>query len=167
MTRARLAIVLPVLLLVPIAALLGYAQGTQPDPFNGTWKLDVARSKMQPATASKSEIIHYRVTGDEEDFVSEAVTAEGRAESIKYTAREGKASPFTITVDGKVTNPGAMTTVKKIDARTRERYNVRDGKPVLASRRVVSPDGKTMTITIVRIDGSREIVNEVRVLERQ
>jgi FlaG/FlaF family flagellin (archaellin) len=167
MTRALLAIAIPVLLLAPIAAAFGSAQGTQQDPFNGTWKLDVAKSTMQPATASKSEIIHYRVTGDEEDFVSEAVTAEGRAESIKYTAREGKPSPFTITVDGKVTNPGAMTTVKKIDARTRERYNVRDGTPVLASRRVVSPDGKTMTITIVRIDGGREIVNEVRVLERQ
>lgn len=159
MTRALLAIVLSVVLLTPLAA--------QQDPFNGPWTLDVTRSKMQPATASKSEIIHYRVKGDEEDFLSEAVTAEGRAESIKYTAREGKPSPFTITVDGKVTNPGAMTTVKKVGARTRERYNIRDGKSVLASRRVVSPDGQTMTITILRIDGGREIVNEVRVFERQ
>jgi hypothetical protein len=172
MTRALLAIVLPVLLLTPFDSPVGLAQGRpvdyrQDEPFNGTWKLDVARSKMQAATASKSEIIHYRVKGDEEDFLSEAVTAEGRAESIKYTVREGQASPFTITVDGKRTNPGAMTTVKKIDARTRERYNIRDGKPVLASRRVVSADGKTMTITIVRIDGGREIVNEVRVLDKQ
>lgn len=159
MTRSALSILLVVLLLTPV--------DTQDDPFNGTWTLDVARSKMQAATASKSEIIHFRVKGDEEDFLSEAVTAEERAESIRYTAREGQASLFTITVDGKVTNPGAMTTVKKIDARTRERYNIRDGKPILASRRVVSPDGKTMTITIVRIDGGREIVNEVRVLGKQ
>jgi hypothetical protein len=61
-----------------------------------------------------------------------------------------------------------MTMVKKIDARTRERYNVREGKPVLASRRVVSADGRTMTITIVRVDGQgREVVNEVRVLAKQ
>ena len=100
--------------------------------------------------------------------MSEAVTIEGRAESIKYTAHDdGKPYPFTITLDGKVTNPGAMTMVKKIDRLTRERYNVRDGKPVLASRRVVSPDGKTMTITIVRIEGGREVVNEMRVLEKQ
>jgi len=162
MTRAVLSIVVVICALVPVAA--------QDDPFNGTWKLNVAKSKMQPATASRSEMIRYRITGNEEDFLSDAVTSEGRAESIKYAARydDGKAYPFSISVDGKVTNPGATTMVKKIDARTRERYNVRDGKPVLASRRVVSPDGKTMTITIVRIDGDgREIVNEVRILEKQ
>jgi hypothetical protein len=58
--------------------------------------------------------------------------------------------------------------VKKVDTWTRERYNVRDGKPVIASRRVVSKDGKTMTITIVRLDGQgKEVVNEVRVLEKR
>ena len=142
----------------------------EPDPFNGTWVLNVAKSKMQPATASKSEIIHYRITGDEEDFLSDAVTIEGYPESIKYTARydDGKAYPFSITINGKVTNPGASTMVKKIDAWTRERYNIRDGKPVIASRRVVSKDGKTMTLTILRVDAQgRETVNEVRLLEKQ
>src|SRR6185436_2519764 len=123
----------------------------QQDPFNGSWKLDVAKSKMQPATASKSEIIQYEIVGDEERFVSQAVTMKDEAESIKYAARynDGKAYPFTITINGKVTNPNATTMVKKVDTWTRERYNVRDGNPVLASRRIVSQDGKTMTITIV------------------
>lgn len=161
MRPVALAIGLLVFALTPIEA--------QPDPFDGTWTLNVAKSKMQPATASKSEIIRYRINGDEEDFVSQAVTIEGKAESIKYTAHDdGKPYPFTITLDGKVTNPGAMTMVKKIDARTRERYNVREGKPVVASRRVVSADGNSMTITIVRIDAQgRETVNEVRLLEKQ
>ncbi|HEY7441472.1 MAG TPA: hypothetical protein VH701_03555 [Vicinamibacterales bacterium] len=142
----------------------------QDDPFNGTWKLNVAKSTMQAATASKSEIIHYRIKGDEEDFLSDAVTIDGHPESIKYTARydDGKAYPFSITVNGKVTNPGARTMVRKIDTWTRERYNVRDGKPVIASRRVVSRDGKTLTITILRVDAQgHELVNETRVLEKQ
>lgn len=142
----------------------------QDDPFTGTWVLNVARSKMQPATASRSEIIHYKITGDEEDFLSDAVTIEGYPESIKYTARynDGKAYPFSITINGKTTNPGAMTMVKKIDTWTRERYNIRDGKPVIASRRVVSRDGKTMTLTILRLDAQgREVVNEVRILEKR
>jgi hypothetical protein len=146
------------------------APTAQADPFTGTWVLNVAKSQMQPATASKSEIIYYRVTGEEEDFLSDAVTADGHPESIKYTARydDGKAYPFSITVNGKVTNPGALTIVKKVDLWTRERYNVRDGKPVIASRRVVSKDGKTMTITILRVDAQgREVVNEVRLLEKR
>jgi hypothetical protein len=75
---------------------------------------------------------------------------------------------FSITINGKVTNPGAMTMVKKIDTWTRERYNVRDGKPVITSRRLVSSDGKTMTLTILRVDAQgREVVNEVRILEKR
>src|SRR5215831_9959703 len=140
------------------------------DPFNGSWKLNVAKSKMQPATASKSELIHYEIAVDEERFVSQAVTAKDEAESIRYSARydDGKTYPFQITIDGKVTNPNATTMVKKIDAWTRERFNVRDGKPVLASRRAVSQDGKTMTITILIVDqGGREVVVETRILEKQ
>jgi hypothetical protein len=142
----------------------------QQDPFNGSWKLNVAKSKMQPATASKSEIIHYQIADDEERFVSEAVTAKDESESIKYNARynDGKAYPFTITVNGKVTNPGASTMVRKVDTWTRERYNVRDGKPILASRRVVSKDGKTMTIAILNLDQQgKEVVVETRILEKQ
>ena len=164
MARPLRALLIVVLCLAPQPA------AAQEDPFTGTWVLNVAKSKMQPATASKSEIIRYRITGNEEDFVSDAVTNEGYPESIKYTARydDGKAYPFSITISGKVTNPGAMTMVKKIDLWTRERYNVRDGQPVIASRRVVSKDGKTMTITIVRVDAQgHEVVNEVRLLEKK
>jgi hypothetical protein len=142
----------------------------QQDPFNGSWKLNVAKSTMQPATASKSEIIHYEIAGDEERFVSEAVTTKDESESIKYNAKydDGKAYPFTITLNGKVTNPGATTIVRKIDAWTRERYNVRGGKPVIASRRVVSRDGKTMTITILNVNPQgKEVVVETRILEKQ
>ena len=115
MARPLLAYLLVVLYLAPIGSLPVTAQE---DPFTGTWVLNVAKSKMQPATASKSEIIHYRITGNEEGFLSDAVTIEGYPESIKYTARydDGKAYPFSITINGKVTNPGAMTMVKKIDS---------------------------------------------------
>jgi len=166
MARLPLGLLTTVLWLAPMAQ----PAAAQDDPFTGTWVLNVAKSKMQPATASKSEIIHYKIAGDEEDFLSDAVTIEGYPESIKYTARynDGKAYPFSITVNGKVTNPGAMTMVKKIDTWTRERYNVRDGKPVIASRRVVSRDGKTMTLTILRMDAQGgEVVNEVRILEKK
>jgi len=166
MARSLLALLITVLWLAPMAQ----PAAAQDHPFTGTWVLNVAKSKMQPATASKSEIIHYKITGDEEDFLSDAVTIEGYPESIKYTARynDGKAYPFSITVNGKVTNPGAMTMVKKIDTWTRERFNVREGKPVIASRRVVSRDGKTMTLTILRMDAQgREVVNEVRILEKK
>ena len=57
----------------------------QQDPFNGSWKLNVAKSTMQPATASKSEIIHYQIVDDEERFVSEAVTAKDESDQNSLT----------------------------------------------------------------------------------
>jgi mono/diheme cytochrome c family protein len=157
---------------VPLLNQFALVRPAEPDdPFNGTWKLNVDRSKMQEATASRSETIHYRIVGEEEHFVSEAVTAKGEPESIKYTARynDGKGYPFSITVGGKLTtDPRATTTVRKIDTWTRERFNVRDGKPMIASRRVVSRDGRTMTLTILRLDQQgKEVVHEIRILEKQ
>jgi hypothetical protein len=156
---------------VPVLTQLSAAIAVpQDDPFNGTWTLNVAKSTMQPATSSRSEIIHYRIVGNEEQFVSDAVTGKGEAESITYAARDDrKPYPFAITINGKPTTASdAKTMVKKVDSLTRERYNVRDGKPVIASRRVVSRDGKTMTITIIRLDASgKEVINETRLLEKQ
>ena len=123
---------------------------------------------MQPATASKSEMIHYKITGDEEEFLSDAVTIEGYPESDQYTARynDGKAYPFSITINGKVTNPGAMTMVKKIyvDARAlqRPRRKARDrfAAPRLTRRKDDDPHD-------LRMDAQgREVVNEVRILEK-
>jgi hypothetical protein len=155
--------------LTVFVAAFAVALAAADDPFNGTWRLNVAKSQMQEATASKSEMIEYHIVGDEEQFLSHAVTSKGEAESIRYNAKyDGKPYPFSITIDGNETNPGAMTAVRKIDRWTRERYNVRTGAPVLASRRVVSKDGKTMTITILRVDrDGKEVVNETRILDKQ
>jgi hypothetical protein len=142
----------------------------QQDSFSGTWKLNVAKSKMQPATASKSEILLLTVTGEEETVSTDAVTADGSREVMKYTARyDGKVYPGATTITGKTVRTQKMNVVlRKIDARTRERLGMEGGKVTMRARRTLSEDGKTLTSTILGVgsDG-KEIVREIRVFERQ
>jgi len=140
----------------------------QQDLFSGTWKLNVAKSKMQPATASQSEILILKVTGDEETVSTEATTADGSREVMKYTARyDGKVYPGATTITGK-TAQKMNVVLRKIDAKTRERLSMDGGKVTMRARRALSEDGKILTSTILGIgtDG-KEVVREIRVFERQ
>jgi hypothetical protein len=152
-----------------ILALLGTAFAQQ-DPFSGTWKLNVEKSKMQPATASKSETLILEVTGDEETVSTEAVTADGSREVMAYTARyDGKVYPGTTTITGKTVTTQKMNVVlRKVDARTRERLSMNDGKVTMRARRVLSEDGKVLTSTILATgEDGKEVARETRVFERK
>jgi len=142
----------------------------QQDPFSGTWKLNVAKSKMQSASASKSEILNLKVTGDEESVSTEAVTADGSREVMTYTARyDGKVYPGSTTITGKTIKTQKMNVVlRKIDAKTRERLSMDGDKVTMRARRALSEDGKilTSTIFVIGADG-KEVAREIRVFERQ
>src|SRR5437016_2782175 len=59
-----------------------------PDPFTGTWKLNIARSTMvSPATSSKSETVTYRHVNGEEIYASDAVTAKDEKEHTDYRGK--------------------------------------------------------------------------------
>ena len=75
----------------------GYAQE---DPFNGSWRLNVEKSKMQPRTFSKSETVVYRVSDNTEIYTSDVITGDGEHEVTQYNARysDGKEFPSTVTV---------------------------------------------------------------------
>jgi hypothetical protein len=57
--------------------------------------------------------------------------------------------------------------LKRIDAHTSERTDKKGGKIVQTFRRVVSKDGKTMTVTIKGTNAQGQTVNNVVVFEKQ
>jgi hypothetical protein len=60
-----------------------------------------------------------------------------------------------------------MTSAKRIDANTTELIRRKAGKVVQTARRVVSADGKTMTITTTGVNESGDRINNVGVFEKQ
>src|SRR5215467_11109577 len=131
----------------------GYAQE---DPFNGSWRLNVEKSKMQPRTFAKSETVVYRVSDNTEIYTSDVITGDGEHEVTQYNARysDDKEYPSTVTVYGNGTVRVQTTNLmlRKIDDRTRERVYKRDGRIATIMRRSMSADGKTITTSIMSVD---------------
>src|SRR5712691_4865610 len=132
------------------------------DPRIGTWKLNVAKSKYSPGPAPQSQSLKVEAAGKGEKVTSEAVGADGKTTKAEYTANfDGKDYPIT-------GNPNSDTvSLKRIDARTTERIDKKDGKVTLRLKRVVSTDGKTMTVTVKGKDAKGQDVNNTIMFEKQ
>ncbi len=116
----------------------------QNDPFAGTWKLNLAKSKYNAGTPPKSEMRTYEAQGDGEKLSVTGVAADGSRVVWGYTVRfDGK--PYPITGSG----PGGADAiaVKRVNARRVEATMLKGGKVIETASREVSQDGKTMTAT--------------------
>jgi hypothetical protein len=111
------------------------------DPFVGTWKLNVEKSKFEGGTPPKSSVATITTSGDKRRLVVHTVPASGPELTTESTAADdGKDYPMkgSSTVD--------TVSVIKIDERTLERRDKKNGQVVTTMRATVSGDGKTMTV---------------------
>jgi hypothetical protein len=133
------------------------------DPFVGTWKLNVAKSKYSPGPPSKSSTVTYEAAGPGYKVSVRTEPASGPVQEWSFTTNlDGKDSAVT------GNNPNADTyAAKRIDANTLENVSKMGGKVTLTSRIVVSADGKTRTNTQTGTDAKGQKVNNVLVYERQ
>ena len=110
----------------------------------GTWRLDLAKSKYFPGPAPLSETRIYTADLDGVQGVINRVYADGHAEIIEYRANYDH--------EQAVTGTPAYDAIKlkKIDDYTSESTLSHAGIVFGTARRVISPDGNTMTITFER-----------------
>jgi hypothetical protein len=128
----------------------------------GTWKLNVEKSKYSPGPAPKSVTMKVEAAGQGEKATTEGVNAAGAATKTEYTANyDGKDYPMTGSQNAD------KVSLKRIDARTMERTDKKGDTVVLTSTRVVSEDGKTMTVTTKGTNAQGQAVNNVTVWEKQ
>jgi hypothetical protein len=145
------------------AVLVSGSSAFAKDNWIGTWKLDVAKSKFDPAPGLQSQTIKFEPAADGAiHLVGDSVNAEGKAMHTEYTSKfDGKGVAWT-------GNPNADTaTAKRIDANRYENVWKKDGKATIHSKVKVSADGKTLTITQTGKDASGKAVNTVLVFDRQ
>lgn len=134
-----------------------------PDPASGTWELNLAKSKYVPASlAPRSQTRTYQVTGDQETARHTGVDAQGNPALIEFTVtHDGKAHPVKGYADWD------SISMKRIDTHTTEFMQSRSGKVTLTGRRVVSKDGKTMTITAKGTTAKGEPVDILAVFDKR
>jgi hypothetical protein len=111
-------------------------------PIVGTWELNVSKSKMTPGPLPKSLTRSYEVTGKQEKSVQKGVDAEGKPMLVQFTVNyDGKDYPY---IGSPLWDTLALTAVDNL---TTSFVQKKDGKVALTGQRVISKDGKTMTIT--------------------
>jgi hypothetical protein len=128
-----------VALLMLVTALFA-APAFAADPIVGSWKLNVAKSKFSSGQELKASTRLYTEANGVYTLDQKLTGADGKeiSYSVKYS-------------DGKDTtqNPGGpidTTHAKKVDANTWDFDLKKDGKVVGHVHRVVSADGKTLTV---------------------
>lgn len=134
--------------------------------FNGTWTLNQEASQGPKAAC---EYLFYTVTADEEHYIVDEMSKEGQPFHTEYRARfDGKEYPNRNLVTGAVN----YVKMRKVFDRVEQLTNIRrergpDGKEVSKVTghyiRVLAPDGKSITSTLINADGQ---VTAVRVFDK-
>ena len=131
------------------------------DAIDGTWKLNVAKSKFS-GTAPKSATRVYTESADGSTLDQKMVGADGKEMSMHAAlVYDGKDHPITGNPDA---DSGAG---KAIDTHTSEFTLKKGGKVVGSVHRVVSADGKTLTNTAKGTDAEGHAVSNLQVFVKQ
>src|SRR5262245_14221865 len=112
------------------------------DPVIGTWKLNVAKSTYSPGPAPKSQTRIYEEHLGGVRVTIKTVHADGQSTSVQHPLNyDGKEQPVT------GSSSADSIALEKIDDYTSEAILKHATRVIGSNRRVVSRDGKTMTIT--------------------
>lgn len=148
--------------LIMLATVLFAGPALAADPILGIWKLNVAKSKFNPGAELTAGTRVYTEVNGTYTLEQKLTGKDGKETSNKVQYREGE--------DMKQASPiaGADTThAKRVDANTWDFDLKKDGKVVGHVHRVVSADGKSMTVhnTGTRLGGATG--EETLVFDRQ
>ncbi len=112
------------------------------DPQMGTWKLNESKSKITPGTLKNTHVVYSSMLG-EVKIKADGIDANGKPSHTEWSGKfDGKDYPVT----GDPNSDARSYT--KVNERTLTTTNKKNGKVTVAGQIVVSPDGKTRTVTL-------------------
>ncbi len=133
------------------------------DLFIGRWILDVQHSKYPAGACPRSMVIEMETAGTGIRYHSETSFANGSKTQANYRAMYDGQQAVVMGARGML----LPVSLKKIDPRTVVASYARLLQVVATSRRVVSADGQTMTITTVSKDSAGKSVTTIGRYKRQ
>ena len=148
------------MVLLLVACLAGTTLVAQ-DPQIGTWKLNEAKSKLNPAGV-KNHTVTYEAAGVNVKVTVEGTTADGKAFKSEWTGKyDGKDYPVT----GDPQSDARSYT--KRDDRTLTFSGKMAGKVTVSGKVVVAADGKSRTVTSTATDAKGQKVSITAVYDKQ
>jgi len=144
------------------SAFASTAFAQMPKGMAGTWKLNAAKSTYSPGPAPKSMTIVYTPAGDAMTITVDVVPGTGAPQKWEMTAAyDGKEHPVT-------GNPDADSiSMKRVNDTTGESTFKKGGKVMAVNTRVLSADGKSLTITSKGTTSDGKPRHDVAVYDKQ
>ena len=154
-----------IMMLFVLAAVVTVAMAA--DPWNGTWKLNPAKSKAPGGRLphpSSTNIIE--IQGETIHLISNQTNATGKLEHVEYTAKlDGKEYPVKVSPPP----PGSLQytiSLKQLNPRTRE-FVENIGKFTIKGQDVLSEDGKSFDRIVNSKDAEGRDTGVIQVFEKQ
>jgi hypothetical protein len=138
-----------------------FAAASQEDRVLGTWVLSLEKSSYDPGPAPRSQTRTYEAVPEGIKATIVTVDPKGQSITARYTADyDSLEHPLTgsATIDA--------IALRRINAYTAEATLTHARKLIGTARRVISEDGKTMTITFRGTDERGRRVQNVAVYEK-
>jgi hypothetical protein len=131
-------------------------------PILGTWELNTSKSTYSPGPPLKSQRRIYQRVGQGVKYTAATVQADGKSVTEEWTGTyDGKDYPITGVPDVDA------QAVKALDALKSE-FTMKKGAKVLRSgTRLLSNDGKVMTVTVRGTTANGEVVHNVLVFDKR
>jgi hypothetical protein len=149
------------LLLLAAIAITSSARAAD-DPNNGTWKVNLDKSKYNPGPAPKSATSTIKIENGAETYSSEIVSAAGVTTTTSFTAKldgtDGPTTgnPYGDTIAVKHPSPNHLIAIIK-----------KGGKVTMTVHVTVSADGKTRTASYSGKNADGKQVHDVVVSDKQ
>ena len=132
------------------------------DPLAGTWELNLAKSKYSPGPPPQSETRTYEVTGQQVKMTADRINDKGETVVYTFTANhDGKDYPYT----GHPLHDTISLT--PVDDFTVNFTHKKAGKISGTGTRVMSKDGKTMTISFNGTNPKGEPIEVIFVFDKR
>ena len=148
--------------LIFVFALLTTA-GASDDPFIGKWTLDAQHSTYPAGTRPMQMVVEMEAAAHGIRYLSDTTYANGRAAHTEYTADYDGRQVLVWGTHGLM----LPVSLKRIDSHTVIASYFKSFQVVATSRRVVSRDGRRMTITTTSKDKSGKSVSTVGIYVKQ
>ena len=131
------------------------------DPHMGTWKLNEAKSKLAPSGA-RNNVVVYAADGDKVKVSIEGVDWQGKTFHDEWIGKfDGKDYPV------KGDPLGDARSYTRVDANTLTFTGKMGSKTIFTGTTVVSPDGKTRTVTSSATDAQGKTYSTTSVYDKQ
>lgn len=152
------------LLLLVVSGILAFPSPGYPqlDPAIGKWKLNLAKSIYRPGVIPpKSTLVTIEPAGQGIRVTAKTIHGDGRTTETRYTA-------YVDGMDYPVTGSRDYDAVSlKHSGLIVEGTRKKDGKVVQTYQRVLSSDGKTMTVATTQVTSQGQQINTVAVYDKQ